>query len=110
MKHFVDMHCHILPGIDDGASNEVQTAEMLEQAWLSGTRMMVATPHYNRRRGYTADQSKINDALVQARTIAKRINPNFRIYEGREIEYENDTPDIISSGAFHSMGASDYYL
>jgi protein-tyrosine phosphatase len=43
--HFVDLHCHLLPGIDDGSSSIVETVEMLRVAHRRGTRTIVATPH-----------------------------------------------------------------
>ncbi len=42
---FVDLHTHILPGIDDGAANLGETVEMLRIAHCGDTRTVVATPH-----------------------------------------------------------------
>jgi protein-tyrosine phosphatase len=41
----IDLHCHPLPGIDDGPSSMESALEMLRCAADAGTRMMVATPH-----------------------------------------------------------------
>lgn len=43
--HFVDIHTHTLPGIDDGATSIEETIEMLRVAHATGTRHLVATPH-----------------------------------------------------------------
>jgi len=42
---FVDLHCHLLPGVDDGAADIVETLAMLALAYEGGTRRIVATPH-----------------------------------------------------------------
>jgi protein-tyrosine phosphatase len=42
---FIDLHCHLLPGIDDGSNSIVETVEMLRIAHQRGTRGIVATPH-----------------------------------------------------------------
>ncbi len=42
---FIDLHSHLLPGIDDGSSSIVETVEMLRIAHRRGTRGIVATPH-----------------------------------------------------------------
>ncbi len=39
------MHCHILPGVDDGARDMVESLEMLEAARSAGVTSMVCTPH-----------------------------------------------------------------
>ena len=43
--NFVDIHSHILPGVDDGAGSIDETIAMLKAAYESGTKKIVATPH-----------------------------------------------------------------
>ncbi len=40
-----DIHCHLLPGVDDGPGTMDETVAMLHAAWEGGTRALVATPH-----------------------------------------------------------------
>lgn len=42
-----DVHSHILPGLDDGASTERQALLMLKEARRQGIREIIATPHYS---------------------------------------------------------------
>ena len=42
---FIDLHCHLLPGLDDGSTSIVETVEMVRIAHQRGTRGIVATPH-----------------------------------------------------------------
>jgi protein-tyrosine phosphatase len=42
---FIDIHCHLLPGIDDGAPDLSTALAMAEMAVADGTRTVVATPH-----------------------------------------------------------------
>ena len=42
---YIDMHCHILPGVDDGAKDLAETKKMLEIAYAEGIRCIIATPH-----------------------------------------------------------------
>ncbi len=44
---FTDLHSHILPGFDDGASNDGEFLEMARAAVRGGTVRMAATPHYD---------------------------------------------------------------
>ena len=41
-----DFHCHILPGIDDGAKNTDESILLIEMQLSQGIRHIVATPHY----------------------------------------------------------------
>ncbi|RYM05486.1 tyrosine protein phosphatase [Sporolactobacillus sp. THM7-7] len=45
----IDIHCHILPGIDDGAENEQVSLSMAKKAVAEGITQIVATPHHRNR-------------------------------------------------------------
>jgi len=46
MKQMIDLHCHILPGIDDGAQTVTDSLAMAQQAVAEGIHTIVATPHH----------------------------------------------------------------
>ena len=43
-----DFHCHILPGIDDGAADVKESVELIKMQLSQGVRNIVATPHYRK--------------------------------------------------------------
>src|ERR1039457_2850935 len=43
----IDIHSHILPGLDDGSESLEESVEMLRQAAAAGTSDIVASPHAN---------------------------------------------------------------
>jgi len=45
----IDIHCHILPGIDDGPADIVESVEMARTAYRDGITMIVATPHISEK-------------------------------------------------------------
>ena len=45
----IDLHCHVLPGIDDGPANDEDSLALARAAVMLGTRILVATPHRSRR-------------------------------------------------------------
>lgn len=42
----IDIHTHILPGMDDGSWDEAESLDMLEALGAQGIRLVVATPHF----------------------------------------------------------------
>ena len=52
----IDIHCHILPGIDDGARDITESAEMVNVARLNKIDAIIATPHFT-------DFNKIEDCI-----------------------------------------------
>jgi protein-tyrosine phosphatase len=61
----IDIHCHVLPGIDDGAKSWDIAVEMCRMAVADGTEHLVATPHANRR--YVYDRKHLTETLQELR-------------------------------------------
>ena len=72
----IDIHAHILPGLDDGAKNWDQTLEMARLAVEDGITAMVATPHLYQ--GRSADPNRINSKEVILQHVAQLKD---RLYE-----------------------------
>lgn len=63
----VDIHCHILPGLDDGAKSLDQALEMAEMAIADGITHVVATPHANSEYRFDFDLVRERRNELQAR-------------------------------------------
>lgn len=62
-----DLHCHILPCLDDGPTSWDATAEMCRIAAQDGIRHIVATPHANER--YLYDRSRYEGMLRRLKSV-----------------------------------------
>lgn len=65
----VDMHCHILPSVDDGAKNMEEAIRMLKMEYDQGVRTMIVTPHY-RKRMFETSVSEIKKQFRLLREVA----------------------------------------
>ena len=54
----IDIHCHILPAVDDGSTSWEMTLEMCRLAQKDGIGQIVATPHANHRYGFDRDRNQ----------------------------------------------------
>ena len=64
----IDIHSHILPGIDDGSKSMEETVELLKIARESGTTTIVASPHSDSE--YTYDHEKVDELIAEAQQLA----------------------------------------
>ncbi|MDF1593681.1 MAG: hypothetical protein P1P89_19405 [Desulfobacterales bacterium] len=64
----IDLHCHILPGIDDGAADVSESIEMARQAVVDGIHTVVATPH-SLNDVYYNPLEKVTDLLKNLREV-----------------------------------------
>lgn len=109
MERYIDMHCHILPGVDDGSSSMEETEKMLRIAYAEGIRCIIATPHYHPRRGHE-HPDVLRKKLTQVRKAAQKIDNKFRIYLGTEIYYGQDVPDMLQQGKILAMNCRNRVL
>lgn len=63
-----DWHCHLLPGIDDGAQNVEQSLEMLQAYVKLGIKKIIATPHV-RADYFKNTQSSIREAQQKVQDL-----------------------------------------
>lgn len=95
----IDLHIHLLPGIDDGAANWEQSERMCRMAAEDGCRALVATPH-QRRRWPNEDASKLRDLLDQ---LATRIGPQPELHLGGEIHIDSDLLDSLDRADYGGL-------
>jgi protein-tyrosine phosphatase len=79
----LDLHCHILPGVDDGPAVLATSIAMAEAAAAEGVTRIVATPHVNHRYPTTPEQmlggvEAVNAALA-AHGVAVTVLPGAEI-------------------------------
>lgn len=70
----IDIHAHILPGIDDGAEDMYDTLEMARMAADSGVDKIIATPHCNipECMGTISEENILTDMKVWSERSGKR--------------------------------------
>lgn len=105
----IDIHSHILPGVDDGAKNRNETLEMLRIAYEEGITDMVVTPHYQSGRFFTPAEA-IRTKVQQLTNLAQHNGIPIRFYPGTEVYYRSDLEDKLDSGELATMNGSLYLL
>ena len=69
----IDLHAHVLPGLDDGAQTIDEACALARAAVADGIRVMVATPHVRHDYPTTPDQMEAGVARVRAQLAAEAI-------------------------------------
>lgn len=102
-KGLIDLHSHILPGLDDGAASIVESGKMFEWYVNMGVASVVATPHFEMD---PADgwQTKFNQSLKAVQHLATTYGIHVRA--GAEVRL---TPNI-SRELLHPIDGTDFVL
>ena len=105
----MDIHCHLLPHVDDGAKNLQESAEMIRMLWEQGVRTIIATPHY-RKGMFEPSMEMVQTQLMHVRRVARKVSRDIKIYLGCEFHVNMDMPWILSDGERPTLAGSSYVL
>ena len=105
----IDMHCHILPGVDDGAYDEGSMERMLRIADAEGIEGIVATPHYTLGED-VEELEAIKTKYAMAREAWKVYGSQKELYLGSELLWEDGMVEALDSGKALTMNGTSYVL
>ncbi len=115
---YVDLHSHVLPGIDDGAQSFAESLDMLAAASGAGTRHMVATPHMFQP-GLGSDDPAVVEAAFDdfsERLEGRRRDPDgsavgkIEVHLGSENYVCTELLTAVASRRVLTLGGSRYLL
>ena len=107
----VDIHAHILPGVDDGAADMNSALHMAAMAVESGVTTLAVTPHcmdFEDRENFWGDELAAEMLRFHSRLKKEKIP--LRIVAGMEIFGTRKTPGLLREGKLIGINGSDYPL
>lgn len=109
MTEILDVHSHILPKLDDGASSGKMSVEMLREAARQGVKRVIATPHYSAFFPNT-DPERIRGLCRGLNRKASKEGIDCRVCPGQEIMYSEGVLELLEQGRLLTMADSSYLL
>lgn len=105
----IDLHSHILPGIDDGAKIIEDSIEMAQIAVSNGTTVITATPHVIEGR-WMPEWSTIQKLCAELAHELKREKIALTIIPGAEVALNMDILDLIEGPGPYCINGGRYML
>ena len=103
----IDIHSHLVLGVDDGSQSIEESLALLKQAEEDGITELITTPHF----------MKNGEFRVKAPDLVKRFNELKRAYQGsiklhlgNELYIHPDLPELLEKGEILTLAESDYIL
>ena len=112
----IDIHAHIVPGVDDGSPDLEDSVLMAELAVEGGVDTIITTPHGNmsegpaRRLEEQEHTGLIRKRLEELQTELVKRNIPLRLYSGMEIFTTEDTVSLLQEGILLPMAGTDHCL
>ena len=107
----IDIHCHLLYGVDDGADTIAETLEMAKLAYDNGTRVIAVTPHSNTpgsKRNFWSDG--LRERFIEVKSAIKEAGIPIQILSGQEIFAKGEISELLKNGDLITLNGSRYPL
>jgi len=105
----IDLHCHILPGIDDGAPDMAEALAMARVAVADGIRVTACTPHIYPGM-YENDAAGIRQAIAALRVELHVQDIPLQLVEGADVHLTPDLLDGLRAGRIPTLNGTRYFL
>lgn len=107
----IDIHSHILPGVDDGAASLEESLMMAEMAVKSGVKVLVATPHSNQPGAFrNYDSREMRERYRQLKEAVKVEGIPLQLIRGMEIFATSELAEKVEKKQVIPLNRSRYYL
>lgn len=106
VKGFVDIHCHLLAGLDDGPTNIDVSRQMAIAAYSGGIMAAIATPHCSFRFPFDAAQAR-----RQLKSFEAHAPEDFMAFLGCEVQLSDESMRLFrKKPSDYSLNGSRYVL
>ena len=105
----IDLHSHILYGIDDGSKTLEESLEILKKAYTGGVTDIVLTPHFIKDSKYNANNKLKQELLNNLKKELKKNKININLYLGNEVFIDEGLPSLLDKD-ISTINNSKYIL
>ncbi len=109
MYKFADIHCHIIPYVDDGAYTMQEAVALLRLEYEQGTGVVCLTPHL-RAGMFESSDEKVTEEYVKLRDLIEKENLPLTLYQSREYHFDKLFRTKLEQGSVRPLGNSKNLL
>ena len=106
----IDIHCHLLFNVDDGAKTLDNSIRVLRNLDSIGYTDIILTPHYIKDSNYISNKKNNLKVLKDLKEEAKKEKININLYLGNEIFIDDDIINLLKKNEITSLNGTDYLL
>lgn len=106
----IDIHSHILPGVDDGARTLTDSLDIIQELSRQGVTDIIATPHYITDTIYNSTREQNLRLLEKLRAALDEAGIDVNVFLGNEVFIDINLADLLKRGVVSTLADSEYVL
>ena len=106
---FVDIHSHVIWGVDDGAETQEETERLLREAAEDGIGTIICTPHITPG-VYEFPEDVFQRHFARAEEFIREEGLPLRLYRGAEVLYTDNTPRLLREERIPTMAGTKHVM
>ncbi len=106
----VDIHCHLLPNVDDGPKSWDESVEMARIASGDGIKVSITTPHWIQGTNWEPETDRIRELVAELNTRLEQNSIPLKVLPGMEIGITANLPELLANGDIITLGEGKYLL
>ena len=107
---FTDIHCHCLPGLDDGPANMAESIDLCRALVYDGVSRVVATPHQLGRFDGCYDGRIVREAVDRLNRELSQEGIALDVLPGADVRIDERIPQMLESGQVLTVADAGRYL
>ena len=103
----IDIHSHLIPGVDDGSQSLEESLSLLKQAEQDGITELITTPHFMKNGEF---RTKAPELVQRFNELKQAYKGPIKLHLGNELYIHPDLPELLEKGEVLTLVESDYIL
>ena len=110
VSHVVDIHCHCLPGLDDGPGTMDQAVALCRALAGDGVTSVIATPHQLGRYDLINSASRIREAITELRDALASAQIPLSVWPGGDVRIDERILELIDRDQVLTLADAGRYV
>ncbi|WP_279123851.1 tyrosine-protein phosphatase [Holdemania filiformis] len=103
----IDIHSHLIPGVDDGSQSLEESLSLLKQAEEDGITELITTPHFMKNGEF---RTKAPELVQRFNELKQAYKGPIKLHLGNELYIHPDLPELLEKDEILTLAESDYIL
>ncbi len=106
----IDIHNHLLFGLDDGCKTLDETMIMISKAATVGVKEIIFTPHFGPMRGFVKTKEEVTKVFELVKKEVENKGIEIKLHLGREIDEVDNIVELLKEGSLETLADTKYVL